>query len=52
MEQIKKTLDIKLHSKPVYDEKYVKTKVKTFNSVINTVSSDDKILQESIHYIL
>ena len=30
-------LNIKLHSKPVYDEKYIKAKVKTFNSVINTI---------------
>ena len=29
---------IKLHSKPVYDEKYIKTKVKTFNGVANTTS--------------
>ena len=27
---------IKLHSKPVYDEKYIKIKVKTFNGVANT----------------
>ena len=30
-------LNIKLHSKTVYDEKYVKGKVKTFNEVVNTV---------------
>ena len=30
-------LNIKLHSKPVYDEKYIKAKVKTFNGVINTI---------------
>ena len=46
--KLKTTLNIKLHSKPVYDEKYIKTKVKTFNGVVNTVVSDDK---ESIHYI-
>ena len=34
--KIKKTLNIKLHSRPIYDDKYIKTKVKTFNGVINT----------------
>ena len=47
--KIKKTLDIKFHSKPIYDEKYIKTKVKTFNGVVNTVFSDKKIPKESIH---
>ena len=28
--KIKKTLNTKFHSKPVYDEKYLKTKVKGF----------------------
>ena len=35
--KIKRTLNIKFHSQPIYDEKYVKTKVKTFNGVIYTV---------------
>ena len=35
--KIKKTLNIKLHIQPIYDEKYIKTKVKTLNNVINTV---------------
>ena len=32
--RIKKTLNIKIHSKPVCDEKYIKAKVKTFNKVV------------------
>ena len=36
--KIKRKLNIKFHSQPIYDEKYVKTKVKTFNGVIHTVS--------------
>ena len=32
--KIKKTLNIKFHSMPVYDEKYIKAKVKEFNGVI------------------
>ena len=35
--KIKKALDTKFHSKPVYDEKYIRTKVKTFNGVVNTI---------------
>ena len=42
--KIKKGFDIKFNSKPVYDEK-------TFNDVVNTVFSDNKIPKESIHYI-
>ena len=49
--KIKKGFDIKFNSKPVYDEKYIKAKVKTFNDVVNTVFSDNKIPKESIHYI-
>ena len=49
--KIKKTLDIKFHSKPVYVKKYIKTKIETFNVVVNTVFSDDKVSKESIHYI-
>ena len=30
--KIKGLLKIKLHSQPIYDEKYIKTKVKTFNN--------------------
>ena len=35
--KIKKALNIKLPSMPVYDEKYIKAKVKEFHGVINTV---------------
>ena len=35
--KIKKTLNIKFHSKPFCDEKYIKTKVKEFNGAVNTV---------------
>ena len=35
--KIKEILDIKFHSKPVYDEKYIRTKAKTFNGVNNTI---------------
>ena len=41
--QIKKILSIKFHSIPVYDEKYIKVKVKEFNGVVNTNFLDDEI---------
>ena len=44
-------LNIKFHSQPIYDEKYIKTKVKAFDNVFNTFFSDDKVPKESIHYI-
>ena len=34
--KIKNTLNIKFHSIPVYDGKYIKPKVKYFNGVIKT----------------
>ena len=34
--KIKKTLKIKFHSMPVYDEKYIKAKVKERNDEVNT----------------
>ena len=48
--KIKKTLNIKFHSQPTYDQKYIKTKVKTFNEVANTVFSDSEIPKEINHY--
>ena len=41
--KVKKTLDRKLHSKLVYDKKYIKAKVKEFNGVVNTNILDDQI---------
>ena len=32
--KIKKILNIKFHSMPVYDQKYIKAKVREFNGVI------------------
>ena len=33
---IKKKLSIKFHSKPVYDQKYLKVKIREFDGVIKT----------------
>ena len=47
---IKKTLNIKFHSMPVYDQKYIKSKVREFNSVIQTNFLDDQVPGEAVHY--
>ena len=48
---IKKLLNTIFHSQPIYDDKYIKTKVKTFSSMINTLFSENEIQKERIHYI-
>ena len=35
-EKIKETLNVKFHNIPVYDEKYIKAKIREFNGVIKT----------------
>ena len=42
--------NVRLHSEPIYDNKYIKTKVKTFNDTINTLFSGDEIPKERVHY--
>ena len=49
--KIKSILNVKFHSLPIYDDKYIKTKVKTFNNSINTLFSGDEISKERIHYV-
>ena len=49
--KIKSILNVKFHSQPIYDDKYIKTKVKTFNNTINTLFSRDKIPKEKNHYV-
>ena len=48
--KIKETLSIKFHSLPVYDEKYIKAKVREFNGMNKTHFLSDKIPKESMHY--
>ena len=49
--KIKEKLNIKSDSMPVYDEKYMKAKVRKFNDMIKTNFLGDKIRKESIDYI-
>ena len=46
----KELLGVKVYSEPIYDDKYTKTKVKTFNSVINTLFTGEEIRKEKIEY--
>ena len=41
--KIKKTLNIKRHSMPVYDEKYINARMREFNGVIKTNFLGDEI---------
>ena len=49
-DKIKGTLSIKFHSTPVYDEKYIKAKVKKFSGVIKTNFLGDEVPKENEHY--
>ena len=46
---IKNKLSIKVHSKPVYDKKYLKTKVREFDSVIKTNFLSNATPKENTH---
>ena len=48
---IKKLLSIRFHSQPTYNDKYIKTKVKTFSSMINKLFSGNEIPKERSHYV-
>ena len=47
---IKETLSIKFHSMLVYDEKYIKAKIREFNGAIKTNLLGDKTPKESIQH--
>ena len=48
--KIKETLNIKFHCMRIYDEKYIKAKVREFNAAIKTDFLGDKIPKENTHY--
>ena len=49
--KIKNSLNAKFHSQPIYDDKYIKVKVKTFSSIINTLFSGNEIPKKRSRYI-
>ena len=48
--KIKEIKDIKFHSNPVYDKKYIKAKVKNFNGLININFLGNEVPKEGVHY--
>ena len=48
---IKSLLNIKLHSQHIYDEKYIKIKVKIFSNPIHTWFPGNKTPKERIHHV-
>ena len=49
--KIKKLLSVKFNSQPIHDDKYIKTKVKTFGETINTLFSNNRVPKERSYYI-
>ena len=49
-DKIKEILNIKFHSMPGYNEKYIRAKVREFNGVIKTNFLGNKIPKENVHY--
>ena len=47
---IKDKLGIKFHSKPVYECRYLKTKVREFDGVIRSNFLGDGVTKENMHY--
>ena len=47
---IKTKLGIKFHSEPVYDETYIRAKVREFDGNIKTIFWDNDVPKENIHY--
>ena len=41
---------LKLHGEPIYDDSYIKTKVKTFSDISKTLFDGNKIPKERIEY--
>ena len=48
---LKEVTSKKLHSEPIYNDKYIKTKVKTFNVVVHTIFHSKKIPNENMNYV-
>ena len=47
---IKNNLNIKFHSEPVYEYKYLKTKVKEYDGMIKTNFLNNSMPKENMHY--
>ena len=47
---IKNKLSIKFHSEPIYEQKYLKAKVREFDGVIKTNFLGNEVPKENMHY--
>ena len=43
-------LVVKFHTEPIYDDSYIKTKIKTCSDIIKTLFSGDEIPKERVEY--
>ena len=50
MEKINKLLSVEFDSQPIYDEKYIKTREKTFEDKVITKFTNNEITKENTHY--
>ena len=50
LNKIKKSLNARFYSQSSYDDKYIKSKVKTFSRIINTLFSGNEVPKKN-HYI-
>ena len=48
--KIKELLGVKFYASPIYDDSYIKAKVKTFSDIIRTLFSGDEIPKERVEY--
>ena len=48
--KIKELLGVKFYSEPIYDDSYIKRKVKTFSDMIKTLFDGDEIPKERVEY--
>ena len=44
------TLNTKFHTMPIYDEQYIKSKVRKFNGIIKTNFWGDEVPKEGVHH--
>ena len=48
--KIKRLIGVEFDSQPLYDEKHIKTRVKTFEDKVITKFTDNEIPKENTHY--
>ena len=51
LEKVKNSIKREFDSKPVYNEKYLKTKIKSYNGKINTNFHNNKVPREGSQFI-